>query len=480
MSNDHKSNKIEITDVTDPNNPQSGELYASRVHIYVRLIKGYFTNIRVMANAGLFLVFFGTVWLNWGGKQAVLFDLTKQQFSVFSLTFFPQDFALLTWILIIAAFALFLITVFAGRIWCGYTCPQSVWTWVFMWIETKTEGKRNARIKLDKSNYSHKKLLRKTAKHTLWLIMAFITGLTFVGYFLPVRELMVEFFTFQSSGWAYFWVSFFTLATYGNAGWLREQVCFYMCPYARFQSVMFDKDTLIVSYDEARGEGRGSRKKGKEAQAQAKEEGLGDCIDCDLCVHVCPVGIDIRDGLQYECISCAACIDACDSVMDQMGYERGLVSYTTEHGLKGEKTKVLRPRIIGYAAALLIMIVALIWTLSTRVPLELDLIRDRDELFHKVKNTDLIENRYRIQLTNMDVKAHQYKVSVAGIEGIEIMDNKIIEMTPTGNYYHAFKLRAPKGNVGSLENAIEVTVQSIDDDSILVTEKSTFFGPLKF
>ncbi|MDI2435553.1 cytochrome c oxidase accessory protein CcoG, partial [Pseudomonas aeruginosa] len=302
------SKQIPVQDVTPPakGDTNNNDLYAKREKIYTRAFTGIFRRLRMVGGAALFLLYFGTVWLNWSGRQAVWWDLPERKFYIFGATFWPQDFMLLSWLLIVCAFGLFFITVFAGRVWCGYTCPQSVWTWIYMWCEKVTEGDRNQRIKLDKAPMSGNKLLRKTAKHSLWLLIGLVTGLTFVGYFSPIRELIPELLTGQADGWAYFWVGFFTLATYGNAGWLREQVCIYMCPYARFQSVMFDKDTLIVSYDPRRGEKRGPRKKSLDYKAQ----GLGDCIDCTMCVQVCPTGIDIRDGLQIECIGCAACIDA--------------------------------------------------------------------------------------------------------------------------------------------------------------------------
>ena len=341
------SEQIPVKDVT-PGKVETYDLYAKRDKIHTRSYKGLFKNIRLAGVAFLFLLYFGTAWLQWDGRQAVLWDLPARQFHIFAATFQPQDFFLLSFLLIICAFGLFFITVFAGRVWCGYTCPQTVWTWIFMWAERVTEGERNARIKLDKAPMSANKLARRVAKHSIWIAVSLITALTFVGYFTPIRELVVDLVIWDMAGWAVFWVFFFTAATYLNAGWLREQVCIHMCPYARFQSVMFDRDTLIISYNPERGEARGPRKKG----VDPAEVGLGDCVDCNMCVQVCPTGIDIREGLQMECISCAACVDACDTVMDKMGYDRGLISYTTEHNLSGEKTEILRPRLIGYGLAL--------------------------------------------------------------------------------------------------------------------------------
>nr|BFE89746.1 hypothetical protein GCM10020185_02820 [Pseudomonas brassicacearum subsp. brassicacearum] len=324
------------------------------------------------------------MWLNWGGRQAVLWDLSESKFHIFGATFWPQDFILLSALLIIAAFGLFAITVFAGRVWCGYTCPQSSWTWIFMWCEKITEGERNQRIKLQAAPWGLNKLLRRSAKHTLWLAISLLTGLTFVGYFTPIRPLAEELLTLQMAGVSLFWVLFFTAATYLNAGWLREAVCMHMCPYARFQSVMFDKDTLTISYDAARGEIRGPRKR----EANPANIGLGDCIDCQMCVQVCPTGIDIRDGLQMECIGCAACIDACDSIMDKMGYAHGLIKYTSEHQLQGGKTHLLRPRLIGYTAVLLVMIGALVVALMQRPMVSLDVSKDRGLFREKQRRPD--------------------------------------------------------------------------------------------
>ena len=380
------SQQIPVKNVTPPS--ETVDLYASREKIHTRAFSGFYRNLRRAGGTLLFILYFGTVWLNWNGHQAVWWNLPERKFHIFGATYWPQDFVLLSALLIIAAFGLFFITVFAGRVWCGYTCPQSVFTWIFMWAEKVTEGDRNQRMKLEKAPMSANKFARRFAKHSIWLGVSLVTALTFVGYFAPIRELLAELVTFEASGWALFWIAFFTLATYGNAGWLREQVCIHMCPYARFQSVMFDQDTLIVSYDPRRGEARGPRKK----TADYKAQGLGDCIDCTLCVQVCPTGIDIRDGLQIECIGCAACIDACDAVMDKMNYPRGLISYTTEHNLSGQQTRLLRPRLIGYAIALLAMLAVFAWAVSNRPLVELDVLKDR--VLYRENELGRIENVY--------------------------------------------------------------------------------------
>ena len=394
--------------------PPPKPLSAVTPAVYTKRFSGRFRDLRRLGGALLFLLFFGTLWLQWNGRQAVLWDLPERKFYIFGATFWPQDLILLSALLIIAAFGLFFITVLAGRVWCGYTCPQSVWTWIFMWAEQVTEGDRNQRMKLDKAPPSAAKYLRKGAKHGLWLLVSLATALTFVGYFTPVRPLVADLFTLKLDLESAFWVTFFAAATYANAGWLREQVCIHMCPYSRFQSVMFDKDTLIISYDAARGESRGARRK----DAEPKALGLGDCIDCQQCVQVCPTGIDIRDGLQIACIGCAACVDACDSVMDRMGYARGLVRYTSERALEGGRTHLLRPRLVGYAAVLLAMFGAFAWALQARPLIALDVARDRG-LFRENAAGE-IENVYNLKLINKTQQAQRYRLGLAEAGGYRL------------------------------------------------------------
>ncbi len=406
----------QIIETVDPSQPIRLTPAQSGAPIHTRSFSGRFRNLRLLGGALLMLLYFGTVWLNWNGRQAVLWDLDRQQFHIFGATFWPQDFILLSAILIIAAFGLFFITVLAGRIWCGYACPQSTWTWMFMWVEKVTEGDRLQRIKLDTAPWSPAKLLRRAAKHTLWLAISLATALAFVGYFTPVRELVADLARFELGATTGFWLLFFTAATYINAGWLREQVCLHMCPYSRFQSVMFDADTLLVSYDTARGENRGARRKGSDPRAQ----GLGDCVDCTLCVQVCPTGIDIRDGLQYECITCAACVDACDQVMARIGRPRGLIDYTTENTLNGRRSRVLRPRLIGYGLVMVLMMGWFAAGLVQRVPLQVDVLRDRNQLY-RLTADGRIENSYRLEILNKDQQAHDYRLSLDAPEGLTLV-----------------------------------------------------------
>nr|WP_297460587.1 cytochrome c oxidase accessory protein CcoG [uncultured Halomonas sp.] len=461
-------------DIHDPQRSATQNLYASRRHIYVREIKGLFQRIRRSANWALMALYFGTPWLRWGERQAVWFDLPSREFHILGATFYPQDFMLLSWLLIICAFGLFLITVFAGRVWCGYTCPQSVWTWLYIWVEQLTEGSRNRRIKLDKQPMTAEKAARKGTKHGLWLAIAFATGLTFVGYFTPIRGLVADFAALDVGGWALFWTGFFTVFTYLNAGWLREQVCVHMCPYARFQSVMFDRDTLIVSYDAARGEPRGARRR----DVEHRQQGLGDCIDCGLCVQVCPTGIDIRDGLQIECIGCAACIDACDSIMDKMNYPRGLIRYTTEHALEGGRTRILRPRLLAYFAALAVMIGLLVWVIGDRLPLDIDVQRDRNRLYSLTREGD-ISNSYTLGIRNLDDRSHRYRITVQGLEGLRLVGDDTIVIGAGASRSVPLQLVAPPGSLDSPSEAITLSVEARDDATITLTTEARFLGQVR-
>ena len=396
-------------------------MYEAQKKIYPRAVSGWFANWRWALVWITQLVFYGLPWLSWGDRQAVLFDLGARRFYIFGLVLYPQDFIFLTALLIISAYGLFLFTAVAGRLWCGYACPQTVYTEMFLWVEKLVEGDRVKRMKLDAGPWNANKIARKTTKQAIWIALGLWTGFTFVGYFTPIRVLWSEAFTLSFGPWEWFWVLFYGLATYGNAGYLREQVCKYMCPYARFQSAMFDKDTLIVSYDPGRGEPRGSRPK-KIAHADLASQGKGDCIDCGLCVQVCPTGIDIRKGLQYECIGCAACIDVCDEVMDKMSYPRGLIRYATQNAMSNGWDKlrmwrrVLRPRVLIYTGILLLIVAAFLTSLALRKPFRVDVVRDRGSLARMVER-GAIENTYRLQVMNATESPQRYRVAVSGLEG---------------------------------------------------------------
>lgn len=447
------------------------ELYAKRKKIHPRTIKGIFQSVRNVSMAGMLLAYFLLPWLNWGDRQALLFDLPHRQFNIFGMTFAPQDFFFLSWMLIMGAFALFVVTVFAGRVFCGYVCPQTTWTRIFMWVEKITEGERNARIKLDKASFSGEKLARRTAKHSLWLLIAFATGFSFVGYFTPIRDLAWDFLNGQLGGWGYFFIGLFTVFTYMNAGWLREQVCFYMCPYGRFQSVMFDKDTLIISYDHERGEPRGALKQSTE------ENPLGDCVDCSLCVQVCPTGIDIRDGLQFQCIQCAACVDACDSVMDKLNKPRGLVRYTTENILENHQSyHWLRPRLIGYSTVLLAVFVLFVYALATRVPLTVEALRDRSSMYRE-SSEGMIENVYTLRILNKAQVPHTYRIAVESDAGITLLPVENVKVQPGELYSVPVTLQGNPAELKKTKYEVEFKVNAVDAEDISKETKTSFLGP---
>ena len=448
-------------------------LYAKREKIYPRAVHGRFAALRVLGVSLLLGLYYFVPWLQFDGHQAVLFDLPARKFYIFTLTFWPQDFFYLAWLLVIAALSLFFFTALAGRLWCGYACPQTVWTELFLWIERKIEGDRNKQMKLDKAALNLRKLRIKIFKHTVWIALSLWTGFTFVGYFTPITELWTSILELTLGPWETFWVLFYGFATYGNAGWMREQVCIYMCPYARFQSAMFDHDTLIISYDDKRGEPRGSRKRDLDHRAA----GMGDCVDCTLCVQVCPTGIDIREGLQYQCIGCAACVDVCDSVMEKVGYPKGLIRYTTEHAIAGVKTKIFRLRIWLYAAFLLLLTGGLIYAISQRVPIELDIIRDRNTLYRET-SLGLVENVYTLKLINMDSRTHQYVLSVAGLTGLELDGaDEAIEVAAGEVLELPVRVRIDPIHLKRASNAISFTLQAADTPSLTITQTGRFIGP---
>lgn len=461
--------------------PQLVSLYEKQKKIYPRSVHGWFAAWRWVFVWLTQLLFYGLPWLTWNGRQAVLFELTSRRFYIFDLVLYPQDFIYLTGLLVLSAFALFFFTAVAGRLWCGYACPQTVYTEIFLWVEHRIEGERGARMKLDAGPWDANKLWRKSAKHAVWLAIGLWTGFTFVGYFTPIKTLWAEAFTLGFGPWEWFWVNFYGLATYGNAGFLREQVCKHMCPYARFQSAMFDRDTLIVSYDAARGDPRGTRARG----ADLKAANLGDCIDCGLCVHVCPVGIDIRDGLQYECIACSACIDACDGVMDKMKYPRGLIRYATESGLREGLSRaqmlarVLRPRVLIYGTVLVAISVAFAVSLSMRHTFKVDVVRDRMTLA-RIVDDGQVENLYRLQLMNATERPQLYRIDVQGMADAVLAGVGAVDVQPAQSRWVTLAVRVPsqRANVlGAGAHPIRFEVATASDPSSTVSERSTFVVP---
>jgi len=489
---------------------QEVALYEIRKRIHPRAVHGWFAGWRWTLVFLTQAIFYGLPWLSWNGRQAVLFDLAARKFYIFGAVFWPQDVIYLAVLLIVAALALFLFTAIAGRVWCGYACPQTVYTEIFLWIERRIEGERLARIRLDAARWSLDKLVRRAVKHVSWLAVALWTGYTFVGYFSPIHDLGVSVLTRSLGPWESFWILFYGFATYGNAGFMREQVCKYMCPYARFQSVMFDKDTLVITYDRERGEPRGARAR----SVDPRQKGIGDCVDCGICVQVCPTGIDIRNGLQYECIGCAACIDGCNQVMDKMSYPRGLIRYATENALARNldahsiQKRMLRPRMLIYGALLLAIIAIAAGSLAMRNPLKVDVIRDRGALARE-SVPGLIENVYRLQLMNTDETPRRFTIAAAGLPGIAVVGvEQPIAIGPASTRLIALRVQVPVDDAdrdenhergrderheegrgdgrheerrhGALEpgpHKIEFTISAVEDQEVVRHEKSSFIVP---
>jgi cytochrome c oxidase accessory protein FixG len=449
-------------------------LYEKRQKIYPRQVHGLFAGLRVTAVLTLLGLYYVLPWLQWNGRQALLLDMPARKFYIFGLTLWPQDFILLAGLLIVAALSLFFFTALAGRLWCGYACPQTVWTEAFLWIEHWFEGDRLQQMKLDAAPMSARKFRIKFSKHAVWAVFALFTGFTFVAYFTPLHDLARRLVTFDLGPWETFWLLFYSFATWGNAGFLREQVCKYMCPYARFQSAMFDDDTLIISYDEKRGEPRGARKRGVDALRSQ----LGDCVDCTMCVQVCPTGIDIRKGLQYECIGCSACIDICNDVMDRMGYAHGLIRYTTQNALAGKTTRIARPRIIVYAVVLLGFLGALVYGLLSRVPIKLDVIRDRNQLYRETNN-GLIENVYALDIINMDEHPHTFTISASGIDGLVLdMDSPTVSVDASTVKKVAVRLRADPAALKVRSSHVQFSIAASDTPALRDHEDARFIGPI--
>ena len=472
---------IPITPVPAKGDVELVSLYQAHQKIYPRSVQGVFAKWRWLMVVITQLVFYGLPWLEWGQRQAVLFDLGARRFYIFGLVLYPQDFIYLTALLVISALSLFLFTAVAGRLWCGFACPQTVYTEIFLWIERQFEGDRSARMRLDAAPLSFNKAWRKTGKQLAWTVLSLWTGFSFVGYFTPIRELTASILSLGFGPWEIFWILFYSLATYGNAGFMREQVCKYMCPYARFQSAMFDKDTLIVTYDEARGEPRGARSK----KVDPKALGLGACVDCTLCVQVCPTGIDIRKGLQYECIGCGACVDVCDNVMDKVGYERGLIKFSTQNAMDKGWTwaqtlrRIFRPRVLVYTAVLWAIIFGVGVSLWLREPFKVDIERDRATLARIVAGGK-IENVYRLQIMNAAEQILSFQLQVDGLPSLSLATEPMVEVGATESRWVSVRLQVPYDAAPAGSHPIHFRIESRSPDGQSVgqlSEKTVFLVP---
>ena len=456
---------------------QSVLMFTKYQKIYAKRARGFFDNWRVLMVIITQAVFYGGLWLEWNGRQALLLHLVERKFYIFGLVFWPQDIIYLTAMLIVSAYALFLVTAIAGRLFCGYACPQTVYTQLFMWIENWVEGERNDRIKLDNGPLSLRKIRIKFTKHLLWGALALWTGFTLAGYFSPVKELWHNLLIWNLGGWETFWIFFYAGFTYLMAGNMRELVCRHMCPYARFQSAMFDPDTLVITYDSERGEPRGQRTAAADAAS-----GQGDCVDCGLCVRVCPTGIDIRNGLQYECIGCASCVDVCNEVMDKLGQPRGLVRYSTENaqarhfGRQEILAHVMRPRVLGYGAVLILVMLLAAWFLAHRIPLKVDVIRDRNMLTRTIED-GRIENLYTLNLMNTEEQPHRYTLVAQGLPGVVLAGSGEVEVQAASSRSVVVSVLAPPESGVKGANPVYFEIVAAENPEIRVREKASFLMP---
>ena len=467
--------KIPLTslDVAPPAEPHFKDLYEGH-KVYVRKTKGVFQRLRRNIALPLLLGFFLLPWLQIDDRQAVFLDISAQKFYVLWWVFWPQDTILLASLLIIAAFALFAVTVWAGRVWCGFACPQTVWTSIFIWIEDFCEGDRNRRVRLDAGPWSLEKIRKKASKHILWGAIAAATGITFIAYFYGMLPLLSDLFSGTISVESFLWTLMFVILTYLNAGYMREQVCKHMCPYSRFQSVMYDQTTLMVSYDEQRGDPRGPRK----LRSDYQKDGLGACIDCDWCVQVCPADIDIRDGFQAECINCGLCVDACDNVMERMGYAKGLIRFASAVAVGNFWQRLLQPRMLGYSLCLSLMAVLFVNNLDSREPLSIDVIRDRGVHLYRERNGQ-IENVYTVKLNNMSDEPMEVHLEVDSVQGFHLFGRRkhYLEAGEVFTVPLRISIAAEKLAKSNYQIAIAATHGAKSDSKI--KQKIAFIGPVK-
>lgn len=438
--------------------------------LYPTPSKGFYYWLRLALGWGLIALFVGLPWLQINGKPAVLLDLMEREFTLLGTTFYPTDTLLLLGFLLGTLVSIILISAVFGRIWCGWGCPQTVYLeFVYRPIERWLEGAEHVRKRRDEGPMTFDKAWRKTAKWGIYAVISVALAHTFVSYFVGWERLLTWMQGDPREHWGYFVMMAGTTGLIlFDFGVFREQMCTITCPYARFQSVLLDPHSLIVSYDENRGEPRG---RGKD------RSDLGDCIDCGACVRTCPTGIDIRDGLQYECIGCALCIDACDSVMRKMGYEPGLVRYTSERELEGGKTHWLRPRILGYIAVLAVMVSVFSYNVISRIPLELTVIRDRNTLFVETADGG-VENIYRLHIVNMDPRPHEFVLSIDGVAGAEIRGDRRYRLDGGEDRDVTLRVRAPASALPAPSTELVFEIVADDMPSLRVATESRFMKPL--
>ncbi len=449
------------------------DLYEKWRRIYPEWVTGGFQTWRRITLVFLLAFFYAGPWLRWDGQPGARFDLAERRFTVFWQTFAPDEFVLLAWLLAILALGLFVATIAAGRVFCGWVCPQTVWTNAYLIIERYIEGDRVERQRRDKKPWTGDWMLKKAMKLTAWALVAFSISITFVGYFTEIRELLPRIATLDLTRWEIVFLLLPAAGSFFFSAILREQVCFHMCPYARFQSVMLDRDSLIISYDESRAEPRGHRPR----RADPAELGLGQCIDCDRCVRVCPTGIDIRDGLQYQCIGCAACVDACTDVMSQMGYGESLVRYSSENRDEGLPGRWVRPRLVGYATIMTAIVTLFAVTVATRLPLDLDVIRDRNRLYRESWDGS-VENVYSLRISNRADTPQEYAIDFDSEVPLEYRGDRVVSVPPGDmRIVPVSLLRAAETPPGETVSDVEFTIRSEADERAVARASSVFHQP---
>jgi cytochrome c oxidase accessory protein FixG len=412
---------VTVEDAVSFKEKKKESLYAAHVKIYPKDVRGRFRRIKWAALGVLLGIYYVVPWIRWDRgpgtpDQAVLIDMPGRRAYFFWVEIWPQEVYYLTFLLMLGAFGLFLATSLAGRVWCGFACPQTVWTDLFMWVERKIEGDRGARIRLDRAPLGRTKLARKSLKHAAWLLIAALTGGAWIMYFNDAPTVTAAILTGSASLAVYFFFGLFTATTYLLAGFAREQVCTYMCPWPRFQGALLDDDSYVVTYQKWRGEPRAPLKKTADWAAR------GDCIACNQCVAVCPMGIDIRDGLQLECIGCGLCVDACNDVMAKIGRPPELITLDTERNqvLRAQGAapirRLVRPRTVIYAAILVLIGAGMLIGLSARAAVDINVLHDRNPLFVTLSDGS-VRNGYTVKILNKSREPRAYELSIAGLEG---------------------------------------------------------------
>ncbi len=480
---------VPVEDAVSFKQQKDTKLYAERVRIYAKAIKGRFRQIKTAALVGLLAIYYLVPWLRWdrgpgAPDQAVLIDMPSRRAYFFWIEIWPQEIYYLTFLLMLGAFGLFLVTSIGGRVWCGFTCPQTVWTDLFMWVERLIEGDRAARIRLDKSPLTGGKVARKVAKHGAWLLIAAATGGAWIMYFNDAPTVTWNILTGQASFAVYFFCGLFTATTYLLAGWAREQVCTYMCPWPRFQAALLDNESYVVTYESWRGEPRGAHKKG------ASWDGRGDCVACNQCVAVCPTGIDIRDGLQLECIGCGLCIDACNDVMAKVGRPANLITLDTEANQqrrqRGEAPvmRIVRPRTIIYAVIIAVLGIGILLGLSTRATLDVNVLHDRNPLFVRLSDGGL-RNGYTLKILNKDRVAKTFALGIEDLAGatLSVIGHEpapgqpiLLEGRPDTVTSYRLYVTAPAAAVASHQQPIQLSLTDQADQTVARFE-TVFRGP---